>query len=182
MVSFLAVMLIPDDQRAKVQDDLISGIAMVLAGPEWARFAFQGFVVAVGVLILSAAVNTSIIGSNDVLNRVAEDGVLPHWFRKPHHRYGTTHRFVALIAVVQIATVVISRGEVTLLGEAYAFGVAWSFAMKALAVTVLRFTRPDADCWKVPLNFRIGGMEWPVGLMIVDHVVVPSGGRERPQE
>ena len=167
LVSFLAVMLIPDDQRAKVQDDLISGIAMVLAGPEWARLAFQAFVVAVGVLILSAAVNTSIIGSNGVLNRVAEDGVLPDWFRRPHRRYGTTYRLVALIAVLQIATVVVSRGDVTLLGEAYAFGVAWSFAMKALAVTVLRFTRPEADRWRVPLNLRIGGTDWPVGLMLI---------------
>ena len=39
--------------------------------------------VVVGVLILSAAVNTSIIGSNGVLNRVAEDGVLSDWFREP---------------------------------------------------------------------------------------------------
>ena len=62
---------------------------------------------------------------------------------------------------------VLSRGDVTLLGEAYAFGVAWSFAMKALAVTVLRFTRPDADRWRVPLKLRVGGTEWPVGLMLV---------------
>ncbi len=33
----------------------------------------------------------------------------------------------------------ISRGDVYLLGEAYAFGVVWSFAMKALSVLVLRF-------------------------------------------
>ncbi len=167
MVSFFAVMLIPDDQRQHVQDNLISGLAMVLVGPHWLRLAFQAFVVAVGVLILSAAVNTSIIGSNGVLNRVAEDGVLPEWFRQPQQRYGTTYRIIALVAVLQIATVIISRGDVTLLGEAYAFGVAWSFAMKALAVTVLRFTRPDADRWRVPFNLRLGQRELPLGLMVV---------------
>ena len=167
LVSFFAVMLIPDDQRQQVQDNLISGIAMVLVGPQWLRLAFQAFVVIVGVLILSAAVNTSIIGSNGVLNRVAEDGVLPEWFREPQKRYGTTYRIIAMISVLQIATVIISRGDVTLLGEAYAFGVAWSFAMKALAVTVLRFTRPDADRWRVPLNVRLGKRELPVGLMLI---------------
>ncbi len=167
LVSFFAVMLIPDAQRQSVQDDLISGLTMVLVGPEWLRLGFQVFVVVVGILILSAAVNTSIIGSNGVLNRVAEDGVLPDWFRAPHKRFGTTYRLVALIAVLQIATVVISRGDVTLLGEAYAFGVAWSFAMKALAVTVLRFTQPDADRWRVPLNLRVGGRELPIGLMLI---------------
>ena len=167
LVSFFAVMLIPDDQRQHVQDNLISGLAMVLVGPQWLRLAFQAFVVVVGVLILSAAVNTSIIGSNGVLNRVAEDGVLPEWFREPQKRFGTTHRIIATVAILQIATVAISRGDVTLLGEAYAFGVAWSFAMKALAVTVLRFTRPDADRWRVPLNLRLGGTELPIGLMLI---------------
>lgn len=167
LVSFFAVMLIPDDQRQQVQDNLISGIAMVLVGPQWLRLAFQAFVVVVGVLILSAAVNTSIIGSNGVLNRVAEDGVLSEWFREPQKRYGTTYRIIAMISILQIATVIISRGDVTLLGEAYAFGVAWSFAMKALAVTVLRYTRPDAERWRVPLNLRLGKRELPVGLMLI---------------
>ena len=40
------------------------------------RLGFHIFVVIVGVLILSGAVNTSLIGANGVLNRVAEDGVL----------------------------------------------------------------------------------------------------------
>ena len=167
LVSFFAVMLIPDAQRQSVQDDLISGLTMVLVGPEWLRLTFQAFVVVDGILILAAAVNTSIIGSNGVLNRVAEDGVLSDWFRVPHKRFGTTYRLIALVAVLQIATVIISRGDVTLLGEAYAFGVAWSFAMKALGVTVLRFTRPEADRWRVPFNFNVGGRELPIGLMLI---------------
>ena len=47
------------------------------------------FVVFVGGLILAGAVNTSIIGSNGVLNRVAEDGVLPDWFRHASPQFGT---------------------------------------------------------------------------------------------
>ena len=176
LVSFFAVMLIPDDQRQKVQDNLISGIAMVLVGPHWLRLVFQAFVVFVGVLILSAAVNTSIIGSNGVMNRVAEDGVLPGWFREPQKRYGTTWRIIAVIAILQILTIVLSRGDVTLLGEAYAFGVAWSFAVKALGVTVLRFTRPEAERWRVPLNLRLGGRELPLGLMIITAALFALAG------
>ncbi len=48
----------------------------------------------VGVLILAGAVNTSLIGVNGVLNRVAEDGVLLDWFRKPHKKFGTTYRIL----------------------------------------------------------------------------------------
>ena len=89
--------------------------------------------VLVGTL-LSGAVNTAIIGSNGVLNRVAEDDVLPDCFRKPHEKYGTTYRIINLIIVLQLPKILISRGDIYLLGEAYAFGVVWSFAMKALAV------------------------------------------------
>ena len=107
------------------------------------RLLFHGFVVLVGTLILAGAVNTAIIGSNGVLNRVAEDGVLPDWFRHPHQKFGTTSRLINLIVVLQLVTIVISRGDVYMLGEAYAFGVVWSFAMKALSVLVLRYKQPE---------------------------------------
>lgn len=167
LVSFFAVMLIPDAAREKYLDNLIGGLSMYLVGPTSIKILFHAFVVLVGTLILSGAVNTAIIGSNGVLNRVAEDGVLPDWFRHPHAKYGTTHRLIDLVVVLQLITIVLSRGDVVTLGEAYAFGVIWSFAMKALAVLVLRHKRPEARTWKVPLNFKIGNTEVPVGLISI---------------
>jgi amino acid transporter len=166
-VSFLAAALIPDADRSHFYDNLISGIAMNLAGPMALRLVFQGFVVLVGFLILAGAVNTAIVGSNAVLNRVSEDGVLPEWFRRPHAKYGTTYRFLNLIAILQVLTVVLSRGNVYLLGEAYAFGVIWSFALKSLAVLVLRYRAPGPREWRVPLNLRIGRLELPIGLSLI---------------
>jgi amino acid transporter len=166
-VSFLAVMIIPDADRPKFLDNLIGGLSMYLIGPTPLKLLFHAFVVLVGTLILSGAVNTAIIGSNGVLNRVAEDGVLPDWFRHPHHKYGTTSRIINLIVILQLVTILISRGNVILLGEAYAFGVVWSFAMKALSVLVLRYKQPENREWKVPLNFYIKGKEIPVGLALI---------------
>ena len=167
LVSFFAVMLIPDTERGKYLDNLIGGLSMYLVGPVPLKLLFHAFVVLVGTLILSGAVNTAIIGSNGVLNRVAEDGVMPDWFRQPSERYGTTSRIINLVVIMQIVTILISRGDVNMLGEAYAFGVVWSFAMKSLAVLVLRFKRPEAREWKVPLNFRVGHTEVPLGLALI---------------
>lgn len=167
LVSFFAVMLIPDAERQGFLDNLIGGLSMHLAGPMALRLLFHAFVVFVGALILSGAVNTAIIGSNGVLNRVAEDGVLPGWLRQPHPKFGTTYRMINLIAALQLLTIFISGGNIIMLGEAYAFGVVWSFAMKSLAVLVLRFKMPEAREWKVPLNFRLGGREMPVGLALI---------------
>src|SRR5438067_512340 len=140
-IILLASMIIPDSVRLNYSENLLGGLAMHLAGPELLRLAFHIFVVIVGVMILSGAVNTSIIGANGVMNRVAEDGVLDPWFQKPQRRFGTTYRIINLITILQIITVIASRGQTYLLGEAYAFGIVWSFFLKALSVLQKTNTR-----------------------------------------
>ncbi len=172
LVSFFAVAIIPDETRGNYLTNLISGLAMNFVGPESLRLLFQGFVVIVGFLMLSGAVNTAIIGSNGVLNRVSEDGVLTDWFRAPQKKYGTTYRLINLIAILQIVTIVLSRGNTFLLGEAYAFGVIWSFSFNAIATLVLRFKRPEAREWRVGGNIRIGRIEIPMGLVTISLILL----------
>jgi hypothetical protein len=174
VISILAVMVIPDATRASYYDNMIGGLVMNLAGPSMLKLGFHLFVVIVGVLILAGAVNTSLIGVNGVLNRVAEDGVLLDWFRKPHRKYGTTFRILNMMTLLQIATIIASRGDVLLLGEAYAFGVVWSFALKALGVLVLRYQRHDQE-YKVPFNVRLGGIEIPIGLGVTTLILFLVG-------
>ena len=167
VVSLFAVMIIPDGQRPNFLENLIGGLAMNLAGPQALRLLFHAFVVFVGVLILSGAGNTSIVGANGVLNRVSEDGVLSDWFRQPHRRFGTSSRIINMVTALQILTIIISRGNVTFLADLYAFGVIWSFAMNGLAVLVLRYTKPGHRDFQVPLNFYLRGVQVPVGLILI---------------
>jgi amino acid transporter len=173
--ALLSVMLIPDAVRVPVyKDNLISGLAMYMWGPLLLRLIFRGFVVVVGFLILSGAVNTAIIGSNGVLNRVSEDGVLADWFRFPHRKYGTSSRIINLVVLLQIITILASRGDVYVLGEAYAFGVIWSFTFNNLAMLVLRFKYKGVRGWKVPPNLTIAGHELPIGLVSVFLVLLAT--------
>jgi len=167
LVSFFAVMIIPDSVRSNFFANMIGGIAMYLAGPLWAKLIFHGFVVIVGVLILAGAQNTSIVGANGVLNRLSEDGVLTPWFQRPHHRFGTSYRLINLIVILQLATIILSKGNVFVLAGLYAFGVIWSFTLNALAVLVLRYTEPEHRQWKVPGNLRIAGKEIPLGVITI---------------
>jgi amino acid transporter len=166
-VAFFAVMIIPDAMRNSFFDNPIGGLAMYLVGPLSLRLAFRAFVVVVGVLMLAGAVNTAIVGSNGVLNRVSEDGILPHWFRHPHRRFGTSHRILNLVVGLQLLTIFLSRGNIFVLGEAYAFGVMWSFALKGLAVLVLRYKQPGKREFRVPLNLKFWNVEIPVGLGLI---------------
>ena len=173
--TLLAVMLIPDTVRVPLyRDNLIAGMAMYMVGPLALRIAFRVFVVIVGFLILGGAVNTAIVGSTGVLMRVAEDGVLSDWFRKPQRKYGTSYRIVNLVAGLQMFTILVTRGDVIILGEAYAFGVIWSFTFNALAMLVLRWKYKGERGWKVPLNLRIGKTEIPLGLLSVFLVLLTT--------
>ena len=168
LISFFAVLIIPDEVRLlKYAGNLIGGLAMNVAGPNWARLCLNALVVGVGFLILSGAVNTAIVGSNGVLNRVAEDGVLPDWFLKPHKRYGTTYRMLNMAVGLQLFTIIVSRGKVLVLGEAYAFGVVWSFVFNAMSMFILRFKQPAKREYEVPLNIKLGKYDFPLGIALI---------------
>jgi amino acid transporter len=172
--TILAYMLIPLKDHVLYQDNLIAGLAMNLVGPMFLRIAFRIFVVVVGFLILSGAINTSMIGSTGVLMRVAEDGVLTDWFRKPHQRFGTSYRIVNLVFFLQMFTIIVTRGNIITLGEAYAFGVIWSFTFNSLAMLVLRWKYHGERGWKVPPNITIGKTEIPLGLISVFLVLLST--------
>ena len=110
--TLLASVLIPTWERTHIyQDNLIAGLAMYMVGPLFWRIAFRIFVVLVGFLILSGAINTSMIGSTGVLMRVAEDGVLTDWFRKPHHKFGTSSRIINMVFILQMTTIIAQPGQ-----------------------------------------------------------------------
>src|SRR3989475_5475703 len=171
-VAFFVVMIVPDSVRSSYSDNPIIGLAMYLVGRLSLRLAFRAFVVVVGVLMLAGAVNTAIVGSNGVLNRVSEDGILPHWFRQPHRRFGTSYRILNLVVGLQLLTIFLSRGNIFVLGEAYAFGVMWSFAMKGLAVLVLRYKQRGEREFRVPLNLKVANLEIPIGLGLITLTLV----------
>jgi hypothetical protein len=160
-------MIIQDSVRQNYLENLIGGLAMSLYGPFLARLIFHVFVVVVGTLILAGAVNTAIVGSNGVLNRVSEDGVLSSWFRQPHPKFGTSYRIINIVVALQLFTIIISRGHVTFLANLYAFGVIWSFSMNGLEVLVLRYTNPGQREFQVPFNFYFRGVQIPVGLSLI---------------
>lgn len=178
VLTFASALIIPPELIAgRYSDNLLSGLALELSGPYWARLVMQSAVVLSGALILVGAVNTAFVGSNGVLNRVAEDGILHDWFRHLHHKYGTTHRITNIIAITQILIIVISGGDVFLLGEAYAFGVLWSLTFNTASMIILRFKKNDEKReWMFPGNIKAGNVYVPIGLTAVLLVLLAATG------
>ncbi|MEI7482051.1 MAG: APC family permease [Elusimicrobiota bacterium] len=174
-LTFLASSIIPPDLiGGKYLDNLLSGLALELNGPYWSRLLLQCFVVVSGSLMLVGAVNTSLVGSNGVLNRVAEDGILHDWFRHLHKKYGTTYRMINMVAIIQIIVIILSGGDIYLLGEAYAFGVLWSLVFKTLSMIILRFRDDLPRPWMFPFNIKIGKVYFPVGMCVVFLILISA--------
>jgi hypothetical protein len=79
-----------------------------------------------------------------------------------------------MVFILQMFTIIVSRGNVITLGEAYAFGVIWSFTFNSLAMLVLRWKYHGERGWKVPPNIRIGNFEIPIGLLSVFLVLLST--------
>ncbi|MDD5210380.1 MAG: APC family permease [Elusimicrobiales bacterium] len=178
LLTFISALIIPGDLIAgKYADNLLSGLALELNGPYWGRLGMQIAVVVSGVLMLVGAVNTSFVGANGVLNRVAEDGILHDWFRHLHKKYGTTYRIVNIIALIQALIILVSGGNIFLLGEAYAFGVLVSMTFNTASMIILRFKhREEEREWMFPLNFKYNNVYVPVGMMLVLLVLISATG------
>ena len=168
LISFFAVMIIPDDVRmSQYSGNLIGGLAMHVVGPQWARLCLNVLVVLVGSLILSGAVNTAIVGSNGVLNRVSEDGVLARLVSQAAPQVRHDLRLINLVVDSSDRHDRAQPGNVLTLGEAYAFGVVWSFVFMSMSMLVLRFKRPGHRDYEVPLNFKVGRYDVPLGMTLI---------------
>ena len=72
---------------------------------------------------------------------------------------------------MQFIVIIASMGDVDTLGEAYAFGVIWSFVFMTMSMTVLRFKDRSPRQYEVPLNIplKIKGkrIDLPIGILTV---------------
>lgn len=169
VLTFLSAVIIPFDKIiSNYSENLLSGLAMELAVPFYIKIFIKFAVVLSAFFMLVGAVNTAIVGANGIVNRVAEDGILPPFVKKLHPKYGTTYRIITVIAFLQMVIVILSGGDVFILGEAYAFGVLWSLTFDVAALILLRFKKYEEEReWLYPLNIEWGRYKVPIGLVIV---------------
>ena len=158
LVSFFAVMIIPDKVRPRLfrQPDQRTGHAR--GGPVLAATGLPG--------LRGGGRRADSVGCREHVDHRRQWSAQPAgrgrradpWFKKPHSKFGTSYRVINLIAGLQLLTIVASRGNVYLLASLYAFGVIWSFSFMSLAVLVFRYKRRKTASGRSPATSRSG--EW----------------------
>ncbi|HYY03395.1 MAG TPA: universal stress protein [Gaiellaceae bacterium] len=119
----------------------------------------------VGILaatILFIATNAGVIGASRITYAMSTYRQLPELFRRLHPRFKTP--WLSLVVFAGIAAIaVLLPGQVTFLGDLYAFGAMLSFTIAHISVIALRTVRQaDEIAFKPWPNLRARGVDWPL--------------------
>ena len=110
---------------------LLGGFA---AGP-----ALQVSVAISGALLLVFASNTALIGTYNVFLALARLRFLPSALTTTNRWRNAPHVAILVATAVPVGVIVLSRGNIGLLGDLYAFGLLGAFSMTCVALDVVRF-------------------------------------------
>jgi amino acid transporter len=92
-----------------------------------------------GALLLVFASNTALIGTYNVFIALAKMRFLPGALTRTNRWRKTPHWAILVATGVPVGVVVLSRGNVGLLGDLYAFGLLGAFSVTCIALDVVRF-------------------------------------------
>ena len=175
LVGFVVAAVMSNGDRSAWRDAPLAGLMLHVMGPAWLRAIYAVLIVLAAVLLLTMTARASMAGAQSALSRLVEQGLLGRALRAPHPRFGTQWRLVDAIGLAQVAIVAVAGSRPGWLVGAYAVGVAWSAALKAVALIRFRRLRPEGRAFRTPMNVKVAGREWPIGLSLAALLLaVPS--------
>jgi amino acid transporter len=89
--------------------------------------------------LLVLACSTAIIGAYHVFMALARQSFLPKALLRRNDRFGTPHWAIALATVPPILIVIAARGDMTFLGQLFAYGLLGGFMLTAVSLDVVRW-------------------------------------------
>jgi amino acid transporter/nucleotide-binding universal stress UspA family protein len=96
-------------------------------------------VVITGSVLLLFAANTAIIGGYHVFRALARQRFLPEVLNRLSPRFGTPHIAIGVAVIIPIAIIIITAGDMEVLGNMYAFGLLGAFTLSSAGLDVVRW-------------------------------------------
>jgi hypothetical protein len=122
------------DVKNRDPNQFISLLGGVSAGP-W----LQTEVAATAALLLIFASNTAIIGCYHVFVALSRMRFLPQPIQRRNRLWNTPHVAIAAATIVPVGIVVLANGNVSLLGDMYAFGLLGAFSVTSVCLDIVRW-------------------------------------------
>ena len=134
LLTLFSVALLPDALKLHETERFISEL-----GGLWGGISVKALVVSTASVLLLFAANTAIIGGYHVFLALAARGFLPKVVTFRNRRFRTPHLAIAVATVVPMIVIAFTKGQLTTLGDMYAFGLLGAFVMSSIGLDVIRW-------------------------------------------
>ncbi len=134
LLAMLSTLLLPNQAADPIQS---SQIISLLAG-HWGNIFLQTEVAISASALLVFASNTAIIGAYHVFIALSRMEFLPDFILKRNRLRDTPHYSIMLATGIPVMILILVLGNITLLGDMYAFGLLGAFSLTCLGVDIVR--------------------------------------------
>jgi amino acid transporter/nucleotide-binding universal stress UspA family protein len=162
ILTALSIGLLPEHVKANESQRFISELGLV-AGGIGVKLAV---VLSASSLLLFAA-NTAIIGCYHVFLALVKGEFLPKILAVRSPTFNTPHIAIGIATSVPGLVILMSGGEMAMLGDMYAFGLLGAFVFSSLSLDVIRWRlgRRDLGFWVGVLTTAMVTLAWGVNLV-----------------
>ncbi len=135
LLTMFSTLLLP---QQVVSDPTLSNQVISLLGGKFGGVILQTEVAISASALLVFASNTAIIGAYHVFLALSRMEFFPEFVLKRNKLRGTPHYSIALATGIPILILIIVRGDITILGDMYAFGLLGAFTLTCLGLDIVR--------------------------------------------
>lgn len=172
VLTTLAITVLPAAVKETQSERFISELGYLAGG-----LGIKLAVVLTATTLLLFASNTAIIGAYHVFLALVNQGFLPRIISLRNEAFNTPHIAILLATAVPIGVIVLTQGQLAILGDMYAFGLLGAFVLSSLSLDLIRFGlgRRDVGFWLGLLTTVLVIVAWAVNL-IEKHLATVFGG------
>ena len=135
LLTMLSTLLL---DKSQLNDPFLSNQVISLLGDRYGGIILGTEVAISASALLVFASNTAIIGSYHVFMALSRMEFFPAFILRRNKLRGTPHYSIALATGIPIAVLIAVRGNITILGDMYAFGLLGAFTLTCLGLDIVR--------------------------------------------
>ncbi len=161
ILTTFSITLLPAQLKATQSERFISELGFLTGG-----FGIKLAVVLTAATLLLFASNTAIIGGYHVFLALVKQGFLPAILSSRNSAFNTPHVAILITTLVPIGVIILTQGQLALLGDMYAFGLLGAFVLSSLSLDLIRWRlgRRDFGFWLGLFTTAMVVVAWSVNL------------------
>ena len=162
VLTALSIGLLPEYLKATESERFISELGFIVGG-----IGVKLAVVLTASSLLLFAANTAIIGCYHVFLALVKGEFLPKILAVRGVTFNTPHIAIGIATLVPALVILLSGGEMRILGDMYAFGLLGAFVFSSMSLDVIRWNlgRRDLGFWLGVLTTGMVMLAWGVNLV-----------------